>query len=199
MLASFRQRPASKPHSPLEPSDARLVEQAQQQDVVALGLLYDRYARLVYTTALRSLGDVASAEDLTQDVFLTLQRRGYNPKRGSLASYLSLLTRSRAIDRLRAQSTRHKYLNQLAQQPQWPHTTPMDHATQQERHALVRAALDQLSPDQRQVLELSYYKGQSQSEIADHLGVPLGTVKSWARRGLLKLRSHLQSHLSEEP
>ncbi len=180
------------------PTDAQLVQRVREQDVAALGVLYDRYAGLVYTTALRSLGDVGSAEDLTQDVFLTLQRTGYNPKRGSLGSYLSLLTRSRAIDRLRSQSTRHKYVSQLAQQPQRPAVNPMDHVSQQERHALVRAALAQLSPDQRQVLELSYYEGQSQAEISAHLGVPLGTVKSWARRGLLKLRSHLQTQLSED-
>ena len=199
MLASFRQRPNLIPdpdRSPT-PSDEQLVQQVQH-DAAALGLLYDRYARFVYTTALRSLRDVASAEDLTQDVFLSLQRGGYDPRRGSLASYLSLLTRSRAIDRLRSQSTRHKYTTQLAQQPQRPLATPMDYAHQQERHARVREALDQLSSDQRQVLELSYYEGQSQSEIATHLGVPLGTVKSWARRGLLKLRSQLQAQLSEE-
>jgi len=197
MLASFRQRPNTG-IPPISPSDAQLVLQAQRNDGEALGLLYDRYAGLVYTTALRILTDVSAAEDLTQDVFLTLQRGGYDPNRGSLSSYLSLLTRSRAIDRLRSQSTRHKYTQQLAQQPARLSVTPMDHASQQERHAIVRSALDQLSPDQRQVLELSYYEGQSQSEIATQLGVPLGTVKSWARRGLLKLRSHLQSQLSEE-
>lgn len=200
MLASFRQRRTLAPASSYPPSDARLVQRAQDHnDVAALGLLYDRYAKLVYSIALRSLGRVTSAEDLTQDVFLTLRRGGYDPNRGSLGSYLSLLTRSRAIDRLRSQSTRSKYVHQLAQQPLFPATTPMEHISEQERYALVRAALDHLSDNQRQVLELSYYEGQSQSEIAEHLGVPLGTVKSWARRGLLKLRSHLQSQLSEEP
>ena len=180
-------------------ADFTLVERLWQGDLDALGALYDRYSGLVYTMALRSLGDVSAAEDLTQDVFMTLMRcRTYDPKRSSLSSYLSLLTRSRAIDRLRAQSTQQKYLNQWQhyRQPQVP--SPMEHASQQERHALVQQAMSELTQQQRQVLELSYYQGQSQTEIARRLGVPLGTVKSWARRGLLKLRSHLQNQLSEE-
>ena len=195
MLASF------SPPMPVIPptTDPVLVKRLWQGDLDALGALYDRYSGLVYTTALRSLGDVASAEDLTQDVFLTLiHSRTYDPERGSLGSYLSLLTRSRAIDRIRAQSTHHKYLNLWQQQPHPSEPSPMENASQQERHILVRDALGQLTEPQRQVLELSYYQGQSQTEIASHLGVPLGTVKSWARRGLLKLRSHLQDQLSEE-
>ena len=183
-------------------TDSELVHQLWQGDLECLGPLYDRYSDLVYTIALRILGDVASAEDLTQDVFLTLtHRRGYSPERGSLGSYLSLLTRSRAIDRIRAQSTRHKYMNEWKHQPQQSQSSglsPMDHASQQERTTLVKDALTQLTQEQRQALELSYYQGQSQTEIAQHLGVPLGTVKSWMRRGLLKLRSHLQHRLSED-
>ncbi|MEM0978821.1 MAG: sigma-70 family RNA polymerase sigma factor [Cyanobacteria bacterium P01_H01_bin.58] len=179
-------------------TDTALVQRLWSGDFDALGVLYDRYASLVYTTALGSLRDVASAEDLTQDVFLTLMHhRTYDPERSSLPSYLSLLTRSRAIDRLRAQSTRHKYQHQWQQHAPLPEPGPMEHVSQQERHRLVREALSQLTRQQRQVLELSYYQGQSQTEIAEQLGVPLGTVKSWARRGLLKLRSHLQIRLRE--
>ncbi|MEO1400125.1 MAG: sigma-70 family RNA polymerase sigma factor [Cyanobacteria bacterium J06635_1] len=178
--------------------DTVLVTRLWQGDLEALGALYDRYASLVYTTALRSLGNVASAEDLTQDVFLTLMhQRAYDPERSSLGSYLSLLTRSRAIDRLRAQSTQSKYLNQWQQQPSPLEPSPMEHASQQERNTIVREALTQLTQQQRQVLEMSYYQGRSQTEIAQQLDVPLGTVKSWARRGLLKLRSHLQGHLQD--
>lgn len=179
--------------------DSALIKRLWQGDLDALGELYDRYASLVYTMALRSLSDVASAEDLTQDVFLTLmQSRTYDPDRGSLSSYLSLLTRSRAIDRLRAQSTQHKYLSQWRRHSPLSEPSPMEHVSLQERKTLVREAMDQLTQPQRQVLELSYYEGQSQTEIAHRLGVPLGTVKSWARRGLLRLRSHLQDQFREE-
>lgn len=179
-------------------TDTVLVQQLWQGDLNALGLLYDRYAGLVYTIALRSLGDVASAEDLTQDVFLTLMNsRTYDPERGSLSSYLSLLTRSRAIDRLRAQSTQHRYLHQWHQQPRPSEPSPIEHASQVERQVIVREALAQLNEQQRQILAMSYYEGRSQAEISRQLGVPLGTVKSWARRGLLQLRSQLQAKLSE--
>lgn len=180
-------------------TDTALVKRLWQGDLDALGALYDRYSGLVYAIALRSLGDVTSAEDLTQDVFLTLVHyRTYDPERSSLSNYLSLMTRSRAIDRLRAQSTRDKYLNKWQQHPQLPEMSPMEHISQQERSTIVREALTHLTQQQRQVLELSYYNGQSQTEIANQLGVPLGTVKSWARRGLLRLRSHLQNQLSEK-
>ncbi|MEM8612974.1 MAG: sigma-70 family RNA polymerase sigma factor [Cyanobacteria bacterium P01_H01_bin.105] len=174
-------------------TDGVLVAQLWDGDLSALGILYDRYGSLVYGIAVKGLRRVAEAEDLTQEVFLSLMRtRSYRSSRGSLASYLTTLTRSRVIDRLRAQSTQHKYLNQ------WHHNqsgvdlaTPMNHITQQERRALVREALTTLKAQQREVLELSYYEGQSQRDIADSLGVPLGTVKSWARRGLLQLREQL--------
>ena len=176
-----------------ETTDSALVVRLWDGDVSALGSLYDRYGTLVYGIALKGLRQVAEAEDLTQEIFLKLMRtRSFNPRRGSLASYLTTLTRSRVIDRLRSQSTQRKYLNQ------WHHnqsdvdsSTPMKHITQQERRALVREALTTLKAQQREVLELSYYEGQSQRDIAEHLGVPLGTVKSWARRGLLQLRKQL--------
>lgn len=181
------------------PTDTELVHQLWQGHVECLGILYDRYSSLVYSIALRCLGDVTRAEDLTQDVFLTLTHsRAYDPERGSLSRYLSLLTRSRAIDRLRAQTTRHKYMTEWHHQPRPSHPSPMDHASQHERTVLVQDALTHLTQEQRRALELSYYQGQSQTEIAQHLGVPLGTVKSWMRRGLLKMRSHLQSRLSED-
>ncbi len=174
-------------------ADAALVARLWNGELPALGILYDRYGSLVYGIALKGLRRVTDAEDLTQEVFLSLMRtRSYKSGRGSLASYLTTLTRSRVIDRLRSQATQQKYLNQ------WHHNqsgvdsaTPMKHITQQERRALVRQALTTLKDQQREVLELSYYEGQSQRDIAEKLGVPLGTVKSWARRGLLQLRKQL--------
>ena len=77
--------------------------------------------------------------------------------------------------------------------------TPLSDATKQERRALVVAALSTLNSNQREVLELSYYEGRSQKEISEQLGVPLGTVKSWARRGLLQLREKLRDQLGDEP
>lgn len=161
----------------------------------ALGILYDRYGSLVYGLALKVLGNSHEAEDLTQEIFLTLWRNGtYNPARGSFSSYLMILTRSRAIDKLRSRGTRLKLLDRWSQtlvmQPVSP--TPFEQADLNERSQYVRDALTQLPEKQRQVLLMAYYEGLSQSEIAKKLDIPLGTVKTWARQGLLKLRNTLQ-------
>ncbi len=174
-------------------TDGALMERLQGGDTRALGQIYDRYSKLVYSLALRVLGDRQEAEDLTQEIFLKLYRQGkYNPQRGSLPSYLATLTRSRAIDRLRSRSNRQQILNRWRQDMVKPvPNLPGDQMLLQHRRERVRFALSQLSDIQRQVLELSYYEGLSQAEIAKQLEKPLGSVKSWARRGLLKLRDVL--------
>ena len=175
------------------PTDAELARAARRGDGTALATLYDRYASLVYTLALKLLNDPRDAEDLAQEVFLTLWRRNhYDPTRGSLSSYLTTLTRSRAIDRLRQRSSRQKTRDRWFRDmhsPSFP--TPFDCASMEERRECVRCALDRLPVNQRRVLEMAYYEGRSQTEIAERLNAPLGTVKSWARRGLLNLRNAL--------
>jgi RNA polymerase sigma-70 factor (ECF subfamily) len=162
----------------------------------ALTIFYDRYASLVYRLALRILVNTQEAEDLTQEVFLNLWRSStYNPSRGSLSSFLTTLTRSRAIDKLRSRSSNLKFLQRWSQamttQPQPP--TPFEFASIHQRSEYVRDALAKLPDKQRQVLEMAYYDGLSQSEIATRLEIPLGTVKSWSRQGLLNLRQHLKA------
>jgi RNA polymerase sigma-70 factor (ECF subfamily) len=171
-------------------TDAELV---QAGDRKSLAELYDRYASLIYTLALKLLNDPRYAEDLTQEVFLSLWRRNnYDPTRGSLSSYLTMLTRSRGIDRLRQRSTHRKTRDRWFRDlPSPPLPTPFDCASLAERRECVRRALKGLSTNQRRVLEMAYYEGRSQTEIAERLNVPLGTVKSWARRGLLNLRDAL--------
>ncbi|MBE9108478.1 sigma-70 family RNA polymerase sigma factor [Nodosilinea sp. LEGE 07298] len=159
----------------------------------ALGSLYDRHSGLVYGIALKVLGQTQEAEDLTQDIFVKLARStAYDPQRGSFRTYLAILTRSRAIDRLRSrQSARNSVARlQAGDQPQTP--TPADALIQGERSEEVRSALAQLSANQQQILRLAYYEGLSQATIAEQLDTPLGTVKTHSRRGLLKLRQILQ-------
>ena len=193
---------AEEPNRPVteREADSALVDRVWQGDFAALGMLYDQYSGLVYSIALKALRSVAEAEDLTQEVFMILARsHTYDPQRGALAKYLTTLTRSRAIDRLRARATQQKYLTQWNQlQMSTEAASPMNDAVQQERRTVVRAALSKLSDRQREVLELSYYEGQSQSDIAKRLNVPLGTVKSWARRGLLQLKSQLLGQLEDD-
>jgi RNA polymerase sigma-70 factor (ECF subfamily) len=179
-------------------SDYDLLAVLAEGQVKALSVLYDRYARLVYSLAYKILENTEEAEDITQEVFLTLWRRNtYDPKRGSLSSFLTTMTRSRAIDKLRSKGARLRVLQRLqgtvrleANTP-----TPLEQASIGERSQVIRRALAQLSETERQVLEIAYYEGLSQSEIAKRLNIPLGTVKTRSRQGLLKLRQTLQDYV----
>jgi len=186
----------------LQGSDADLWTALKQGQVEMLGILYDRHVGLVYAIALRVLQNSQDAEDLTQDIFLRLSQTNYDPQRGSLRTFLAVLTRSRGIDRLRSKQRSRTSLARLqAEQPHaWMDTSTdalADTAQRQKQSQQVEAALSALSDNQRQVLHLAYQEGMTQAAIANQLGMPLGTVKAWARRGLIKLRQTLQT-LSEE-
>ncbi len=173
-------------------ADLFLLLQNGQTDILAI--LYDRHAALVYGVALRLLQNTTEAEDLTQDIFLLLTRKcSYDPKRGTLRTYLGILTRSRALDRLRSRSRNQKKLrNQsLDETTKVLSESPMVKVAQLERSHEVQEALKQLSIQEQEVLKMAYYQGLSQSEIANQLNIALGTVKSRSRRGLLKLRQAL--------
>ena len=186
---------ALDPITPEPVSDRDLVSRLWAGDTSALAVLYDRYSSMVYTLALKMLSNPAEAEDLTQEVFVNFwQRQQYDPDRGSMGSYLATYTRSRCLDRLRVSSGRATILQrfQRISQASSRSPNPFDHATQQEQQQQLRAALDQLPPTEREVLEIAYFQGFSQSEISTQLGIPLGTVKSRCRQGLLRLRDLLQ-------
>lgn len=167
-------------------------------DVSALGIIYDRYGLLVYRVVYRMLDNFQEAEDLTQEIFLGLQLHPkFNPQRGSFYTYLMTLTRSRAIDRLRSRRTRGRFWQNIGKLKYSIESNtsycPMDIVDFKERTAKVTNALKHLSSQQRQVLELAYFKGLSQSEIAKYLNIPLGTVKTHSRRGLLQLKKSLRN------
>lgn len=169
----------------------RLLRGGQQQ---ALGILYDRYGGLVYTVAFKILNQADEAEDLTQEVFLTFwKQERFDPSRAALSTYLSVMTRSRAINKLHSRSSQQRMSDRLQQTTpiEFSAPTPLEQASSAEQQQTVRQALIQLSDNQRQVLELNYYKGLSQSEVAQQLSLPLGTVKTHARQGLIKLRQIL--------
>ncbi len=158
-----------------------------------LDALYDTYGEAVYRLSLRMLGNASDAEDLTQEVFVDFwQKQKYDPSRGSLITFLMMMTRSRALNRIRKRQSRQ----QLVQR--WEKVMPMSHADESfeqaslsELSVKISAALQEIPEAQRQVLEMAYYEGLSQSEITERLGVPLGTVKTRSRQGLLKLRKLL--------
>ncbi|MDY6939011.1 MAG: sigma-70 family RNA polymerase sigma factor [Cyanobacteriota bacterium] len=177
------------------PTDAELYREMRSGDRSALGTLYDRYGSLVYALAMKILADPQEAEDLIQEIFLTLWRKeNYNPDRGSLSSFLTVMTRSRALDRVRSRNRKLKFLGKWGSTPNDKNSsvTPFEEAVVRERRDRVRYALKNLPEKQRQILELSYYQGLSQSAISERLKLPLGTVKTRSRQGLLKLRQSLQ-------
>ncbi|MBD2111954.1 sigma-70 family RNA polymerase sigma factor [Nodosilinea sp. FACHB-141] len=174
-------------------ADLWLALKAGQTD--ALGPLYDRHGGLVYGIALKVLGHTQEAEDLTQDIFTKLSSTAYNPQRGSLRTFLAILTRSRAIDRLRSRQVARAAVERLqSTQMTPPAQTPEQAVVQAERTQDIQTALAQLSESQQEILRLAYYEGLSQAAIAEQLDTPLGTVKSHSRRGLLRLRQILQEH-----
>lgn len=178
------------------PEDWPLVQAIGQQDQGALSRLYDRYARVLYTLAYRILGSVEEAEEVVIDVFSKVWANAatYDPSRGRVDNWLFMMTRSRSLDRLRSRQRRDRVVDVSTQQAQVePTCTPQleEELVIQERRDRVQAALAQIPAEQRTVLELAYFTGLSQSEIAAQLGLSLGTVKTRTRLGLTKLRTLL--------
>ncbi|NET58389.1 MAG: sigma-70 family RNA polymerase sigma factor [Symploca sp. SIO2E6] len=174
----------------------------KEGNINALGILYDRYGLIVYRLANKMLSNPQEAEDLTQEIFLNLQSRPhYQQQRGSFYSYLMMLTRSQAIDRLRRKSSwwrRWQNLGNMTELKSEPSfSLPLEKISTDERAKRVNEALQELSTNQRQVLELAYYEGLSHSQIAQRLNLPLGTVKTHCRRGLLKLRQTLRDWVEQ--
>jgi RNA polymerase sigma-70 factor (ECF subfamily) len=162
----------------------------------ALAQLYDRYAGLAYGIALRVLGDPGRAEDAVQEAFLNVWSRAgaFDPARGSLRSWLLTVVRNRSIDYLRgrgAHERREQDLEPVAATVGAPNDPWHEVSLKLERDA-VREALTSLPPEQRQAVELAYFGGYSQTEIADMTRVPLGTVKGRMRLALEKLSSYLR-------
>lgn len=175
-------------------TDVELFQTLQLGDLSALGIIYDRYGEAVYRLALRILGDATEAEDLTQEIFLAFWRNSkYDPHRGTMIVFLLTMTRSRAINRLRQKRSQQQLLQRCQRNiPTDNGNNLMDAASVTEISHIVSEALQELPENQRQVLKMAYYQGLSQSEITHELKIPLGTVKTRTRQGLLKLRKLLK-------
>jgi RNA polymerase sigma-70 factor, ECF subfamily len=176
-------------------SDLHVLKVLQQGNTTALGILYDRYGTAVYRLALRMLSNSTEAEDLTQEVFLAFWRGvdKYDADRGTLLVFLLTITRSRALNRLKQQQSQQNLSQRVGTYlPTTERNPGIEAVTLTELRERMSAALAQLPTTQQQVLEMGYYQGKSQSEIAQELELPLGTVKTRSRQGLLKLRQFLQ-------
>ena len=167
---------------------ARLMDRVRARDAAAFETLYDAYHRLVYGVAFRMLGDTASAEDVTQSVFLKIWSSPDLFVSGNFAGWIVRITRNRALDLLRSKSRTYAELPE--QQP--------DEDVLEERAfadidgAHVRAALKHLPPEQREPIEMGFFAGITHDEISRRTGIPLGTVKTRIRAGLRRLRAVLE-------
>lgn len=183
-------------------ADAALVRQIATGDRSAFAQLYDRYSRPLYATAFRILSDASEAEDIVHDVFVALwsKAKDFDSNRGTAFSWAITLTRNRAIDRVRSRKRRIELLDQsapsdLSYATGTDQTDLGDELWYKEKAAAVRVAVGELAADQRSALELAFFSGLTQQEIAAKLQEPLGTVKARIRRGLLKLRDRLAHRL----
>jgi RNA polymerase sigma factor (sigma-70 family) len=176
---------------PGELPDEALLALVARSDDDALAALYDRYGRQAYALALRVLRDPALAQDAVQDAFLTVWRTApsFDRARGSASTWLLTIVHRRAVDVVRREDRRRAF--PLDDAPVVAGDSVDEAVEIREQRVRVRAALDALTPAEREALELAYYGGLSQSEIAERLGVPLGTVKSRMFAGLGKLRDTL--------
>ncbi|APB33325.1 RNA polymerase, sigma-24 subunit, ECF subfamily [Gloeomargarita lithophora Alchichica-D10] len=172
--------------------DETLLERIAIQDQSALNALYDRYSQVIYSLIYRIVGVKEEAEEIILDVFLQVWRTAhcYNPHQAQVNSWLFMIARSRALDRLRRQS-RQQRTTLMLQQTQMPldlSSPPEAYILGEETHQNLQNALAQLPPEQRQAVELAYYYGLSHTQIAVRLGVPPGTIKSRIRMALQKMR-----------
>ena len=177
--------------------DSLLLDRIARADPDALAALYDRYASRVLGLTTRILSDPDEAEDVLQEVFLQVWRepRRFDAARGSVLTWLLVLARSRAIDRLRALRRRGRDRQVDLAAADIPAGGDLERAAQTSQESdAVRQVLAQLPADQRRALELAYFDGYTQSEIAQLTGAPLGTVKTRLRQGMMKLRDGFRAY-----
>jgi RNA polymerase sigma-70 factor (ECF subfamily) len=187
------------PVAPLR--DADLVTRVADGDEIALATLYSRHAGTLLALGLRILGAAGEAEDVVQETFLQVWRQAarYDPTRSSVNSWLVLIARSRAIDRLRSRRVAERIV--LAAEGGAGEVDTSPGADRNvffaERRARIRQALAALPAEQREVIELAFFRGLTQSEIALETSTPLGTVKTRTLLAMKKLRTALQTDLRE--
>jgi RNA polymerase sigma-70 factor (ECF subfamily) len=176
--------------------DADIIRRIRSGDRAAFLQFYDRHASLLLSVAARVLGDRREAEDVLQEVCTQIWQKSsaYNAALGSLSSWAVALARNKAIDRIRASTRRRRLVEEIALSAEAlePEAASANEVLfGRERAQQIHLALAALSADQRQVIELAFFAGLSQSEIAARLDQPLGTVKARIRRGMLRLREQL--------
>lgn len=182
-------------------TDTELLQLTGAGDRAAFARLYDRISGVLFATAYSVLYNKEAAEDVLQDAFLMIWEKAplYDSTRGKPLTWAVTLTRNKSIDRLRGLQRRRRLYDEAAQESlsgeQFDDRDSLSAVISTERGTLVREALKQLSPEQREALELTFFKSLTQGEVATQLNLPLGTVKARVRRGMGRLREILEGQL----
>ncbi len=194
--------PHMEPDSSFDPAaEIELLRLIGQGDRNSFAQLYDRFAGVLFSVANRVLNNQEAAEDVLQDVFIQIWEKAplYDPLRGKPLTWAVTLTRNKSIDRLRSTQRRNRLRDEVEKESltfeQFDDKSSVDAVDAMEKGAMVRAAIAKLSPDQRQAIELAFFSGLTQTEIAERLGEPLGTIKARIRRGMMKLKDVISTQL----
>ena len=181
--------------------DKELVQAIVERSPEAIAELYDRYSGMLKALSQRILHDPSDAEEILQETFLQVwnQAGRYDPKRSSVSTWLVLISRSRSIDRLRSRQVKLRTATAAGRENPDIHTSPkgVGNVLGQERRKRLQEEMARLPSEQSQVLELAFYGGMTQSEIAEHTGIPLGTVKTRTLLAMKKLRQALHAEIKE--
>jgi RNA polymerase sigma-70 factor (ECF subfamily) len=190
--------PDPNPELPVEIELLRLTGQGDRQ---SFEQLYERFSGVLFSTAYRVLNNQEAAEDVLQDVFIQIWEKAplYDPLRGKPLTWAVTLTRNKAIDRLRSVQRRSRLHDDVEKQAatfeQFDDRSSLDAVNGVERAQMIRAAIAKLSKEQRQAIELAFFSGLTQTEIAERLGEPLGTIKARIRRGMMRLREVIKPQI----
>jgi RNA polymerase sigma-70 factor, ECF subfamily len=179
-----------------EETQTQLLRRVAAGDRQALADFYDQVAGVLFSTAVRILGDQQEAEEVIQDVFVQIWEKApmFDIVLGTPFHWAVSITRNRAIDRLRSRQRRARVIEGLKEEmASGPYVSAAAPSLDTEHVSLIRNAVGNLPPDQRQAIEMAFFSGLTHAEIADKLSEPLGTVKARIRRGMLKLRENLQT------
>ncbi len=180
--------------------DKDLLKRIARKDPVALSLLYDQYNRLLFGLLISIVKKRTEAEDLLQEVFANIWEKAdqYDPERGTAYTWIVSLTRNKGIDRLRSKVYKEQKKQSTSLDDEevfYPlfskENNPLENTILADRAKMIRDALEQISDKQRKVIQISYFEGLSQSEISEEYDIPLGTVKTRMRDGMMKLRDIL--------
>lgn len=181
--------------------EIELLRRTGEGDRGSFEQLYERFSGVLFATAYRVLNNQEAAEDVLQDVFVQIWEKAplYDSNRGKPLTWAVTLTRNKAIDRLRSVQRRHRLQDDVEKEAatfeQFDDRSSLDAVEGVEKAQLIRAAISKLSSEQRQAIELAFFGGLTQTEIAEKLGQPLGTIKARIRRGMMKLRDLIEPQL----